>query len=106
VEAVSCAADIQRELEQRNADLPDDRRMQLRIGVNLGDVVVKGDDLLGDGVNVAARLQALADPGGICLSGTVFDQVDGKLDLTIDDLGEQEVKNIAKPVRVYRVEID
>ncbi len=106
VEAVGCAADIQRELEQRNADLPEDRRMQFRIGVNLGDVVVKGDNLLGDGVNVAARLQALAEPGGICLSGTVFDQVDGKLDLTFDDLGEQEVKNIAKPVRVYRVGID
>ncbi len=106
VEAVGCAADIQRELEQRNADLPEDRRMDLRIGVNLGDVVVKGDDLLGDGVNVAARLQALAEPGGIYLSGTVFDQVDGKLDLTFDDLGKQEVKNIAKPVRVYRVRID
>ena len=103
VEAVSCASNIQRELERRNADLPEDRRMQLRIGVNLGDVVVKGEDLLGDGVNVAARLQALADPGGIFLSGTVFDQVDGKLDLTFDDLGEQEVKNIAKPVRVYQV---
>ncbi len=106
VEAVSCAADIQRELEERNADLPHDRRMQLRIGVNLGDVVVKGDNLLGDGVNIAARLQALADPGGIYLSGTVFDQVDGKLDLTFDDLGEQEVKNIAKPVRVYGVRDD
>ncbi len=81
VEAVKCAADIQRELENRNVDLAEDRRMQLRIGVNLGDVVVKGDDLLGDGVNVSARLQALADPGGICLSGTVFDQVDGNLDL-------------------------
>ena len=76
--------------------------MQLRVGVNLGDVVVKGDNLLGDGVNVAARLQALADPGGIYLSGTVIDQVDGKLDLKFDNLGEQEVKNITKPVRVYR----
>ncbi len=101
VEAVSCAADIQRELEERNADLPEDRRMQLRIGVNLGDVVVKGDNLLGDGVNIAARLEALADPGGICLSGTVFDQVDGKLDLKFDYLGRREVKNIAKLVRVY-----
>ncbi len=106
VEAVGCAADIQQELERRNADLPEDRRMQLRIGVNLGDVVVKGENLLGDGVNVAARLQVLAEPGGICLSGTVFDQVDGKLDLTFDDLGEQEVKNIAKPVRVYGVRDD
>ncbi len=102
VEAVSCATDIQRELEKRNADLTKDRRMQLRIGVNLGDVVVKGDNLLGDGVNVAARLQALAEPGGIYLSGTVFDQVDGKLDLKFDYLGRREVKNIAKLVRVYR----
>ena len=76
--------------------------MQLRIGVNLGDVVVQGDNLLGDGVNVAARLQALADPGGIYLSGPVIDQIDGKLDLKFDNLGEQEVKNITKPVRVYR----
>jgi adenylate cyclase len=106
VEAVGCAADIQRDLEKGNADLPEDRRMQLRIGVNLGDVVVEGDDLLGDGVNVAARLQSLADPGGIYLSGTVFDQVDGKLDLTFDDRGAQEVKNIAKPVRVYSVGIE
>ena len=102
VEAVSCATNIQRELEKRNADLTKDRRMQLRIGVNLGDVVVKGDNLLGDGVNVAARLQALAEPGGIYLSGTVFDQVDGKLDLKFDYLGRREVKNIAKLVRVYR----
>jgi TolB-like protein/class 3 adenylate cyclase/Flp pilus assembly protein TadD len=105
VEAVGCAADIQWELEKRNADLPEDSQMHLRIGVNLGDVVVEGDNLLGDGVNVAARLQALADPGGINLSGTVFDQVEGKHDFTFDDLGAQQVKNIAKPVRVYRVGI-
>ncbi len=80
--------------------------MEFRIGVNLGDVVVEGENLLGDGVNIAALLETLAEPGGICLSGTVFDQVDGKLDLTFDDLGEQEVKNIAKPVRVYGVGID
>ena len=102
IEAVNCASDIQRELENRNVDQADDRRMQLRIGINLGDVVVKGDDLLGDGVNVSARLQALADPGGICLSGTVFDLVDGKLDLQFEYLGMQEVKNITKPIRVYR----
>ena len=103
VEAVRCAAETQRELEIRNAELPEDRRMEFRIGVNLGDVVVEGDDLLGDGVNVAARLQTLSDSGGIFVSGTVFDQVDGKLDFGFDDLGTQQVKNIAKPVRVYRV---
>jgi adenylate cyclase len=106
VEAVGCAADIQEALERRNADLPEDRRMRFRIGVNLGDVVVKGDNLLGDGVNIAARLQVLADPGGIFLSGTMSDQVDGKLDLEFDDLGDREVKNIAKPVHVYRVRVD
>ncbi len=106
VEAVRCAVDIQRELEAHNVDLSEDRRMRFRIGVNLGDVMVKGDDLLGDGVNIAARLEGLADPGGIYISGTVFDQVEGKLDLSFDDLGAQEVKNIAKPVRVYRVRLD
>ena len=103
VEAVGCAADIQRELEQRNTDLPEDRRMQLRIGVNLGDVVVKGDNLLGDGVNIAARLETLADSGGICLSQSVLDQVKKQLDLGYEYLGEQQVKNIAEPVKAYRV---
>ena len=106
VEAVRCAVDIQRELEARNADLPEDRRMRLRIGVNLGDVIVEGDNLLGDGVNIAARLETLADPGGICLSRSVFDQVKKQLDLGYEDLGEHEVKNIAEPVRVYRVLTD
>ena len=106
VEAVRCAAELQQELGKRNADVPEDQRMEFRIGVNLGDVVVDGENLLGDGVNIAARLETLADPGSICISGTVFDQVDGKLDLTFDDLGVQEVKNIAKPVRVYSVGIE
>ncbi len=103
VEAVRCAADIQRDLERRNADLPEDRRMRFRIGINLGDVIVEGEDLLGDGVNVAARLETLADAGGICLSRAVFDQVKQKLELGYEYLGEQEVKNIAEPVRIYRV---
>ncbi len=106
VEAVRCAAELQQELGNRNADVPEDQRMEFRIGVNLGDVVVDGENLLGDGVNIAARLETLAGPGSICISGTVFDQVDGKLDLTFDDLGVQEVKNIAKPVRVYSVGIE
>ncbi len=103
VEAVRCAAEVQRELEMRKAELSEDRRMQFRIGVNLGDVIVEADNLLGDGVNVAARLETLADAGGICLSRPIFDQVKKQLDLGYEYLGEQEVKNIAEPVRVYRV---
>ncbi len=103
VEAVRCAADIQRELEAHNVDLPEDRRMRLRIGVNLGDVIVEGDNLLGDGVNIAARLETLAEPGGISLARSVFDQVKKQLDLGYEYLGEHEVKNIAEPVPVYRV---
>jgi adenylate cyclase len=106
VEAVRCAIDIQREIEAHNAELPEDRGMRFRIGVNLGDVVVQGDDLLGDGVNVAARLQALGEPGGICISGPVFDQVEGKIDHAFENLGAQRLKNIARPVRVYRVGLD
>jgi class 3 adenylate cyclase len=103
VEAVRCAVDIQRELEAHNVDLPEDRRMRLRIGINLGDVIVEGDNLLGDGVNIAARLEALAEPGGISLSRPVFDQVRKQLDLGYEYLGEHEVKNIAEPIVVYRV---
>ncbi|MFQ5985335.1 MAG: adenylate/guanylate cyclase domain-containing protein, partial [Alphaproteobacteria bacterium] len=106
VEAVRCAVEIQEELEKRNADLPDDRRMRFRIGVNLGDVMIEGDNLLGDGVNVAARLESIAEPGGICLSGSVFEQVKGKLESRYEDLGKQEVKNIAEPVRVYRIRLE
>ena len=102
VEAVRCAVDIQHELEVHNVDLPEDRRMRLRIGVNLGDVIVEGDNLLGDGVNIAARLETLADPGGISLARSVFDQVKKQLDLGYEYLGEHEVKNISEPVPVYR----
>ena len=87
VEAVRCAVDIQREVGARNADLPEDRRMRFRIGINLGDVVVEGEDLLGDGVNIAARLETLAEPGGVCISQTVFDQVKKRLDLGCQSLG-------------------
>jgi TolB-like protein/class 3 adenylate cyclase len=103
VEAVRCAVDVQRELEAHNADLAEDRRMRLRIGVNLGDVIVEGDNLLGDGVNIAARLETLADPGGISLARSVFDQVKKQLDLGYEYLGEHEVKNITEPIQVYRV---
>jgi class 3 adenylate cyclase/maltose-binding protein MalE len=103
VDAVNCAVEIQRELAERNAKLSDERKMQFRIGVNVGDVVEKEDRIYGDGVNIAARVEGLAEAGGICISGRVYDQVENKLDLGYDFLGEQEVKNIAKPVRVYRV---
>ena len=104
VEAVDCAVEIQHELAKRNHQLAEHRRMQFRIGINLGDVIEQEDGTIyGDGVNVAARLQTLAEPGGICISGTAFDQVEGKLPLQLKFLGEQQVKNIAKPVRAYRV---
>ena len=103
VNAVQCAVDIQTTLKAENAPLPSERRMEFRIGVNLGDVMVDGEQIYGDGVNVAARLESLADPGGICISGTVHEQVRDKLALSYEDAGEQEVKNIARPVRVFRV---
>jgi adenylate cyclase len=106
VETVNCAVDIQTSLKIENAKLPLERRMQFRMGVNLGDVMVEGDQIYGDGVNVAARLESLADPGGICISGTVHDQVRYKLALAYEDIGEQTVKNIAHSVRVWRVRLD
>jgi adenylate cyclase len=106
VDAVQCAVEIQRELRSRNAALPVSRRMQFRIGINLGDVIVEGQRIYGDGVNIAARLESLAEGGGVCLSGTAYDQVEGKLPLGYDFLGEHTVKNIARPVRVYRVRLE
>jgi adenylate cyclase len=106
VDAVRCAVEIQRELGRRNAELPEHRKMEFRIGVNLGDVIEEGETIYGDGVNIAARLEALAEGGGICISGTAFDQVEGKLELNFEYLGERSVKNIKKPVRVYRVEME
>ena len=103
VDAVQCAMEIQQELKTKNAEFPLGRQMEFRIGINVGDVVVEGEQLYGDGVNVAARLQGLADAGGIFVSGTVYDQIENKLALDYEYLGEQTVKNIAKPVRVYRV---
>lgn len=103
VDAVQCAVEIQRELAERNQELADDRRMHFRIGVNLGDVVVEQDRIYGDGVNIASRLESLCGGGGICISGTAFEHVENKLDLKFKDLGEQKLKNIVKPVRVYRV---
>jgi adenylate cyclase len=104
LDAVQCAVAIQQELNARNAALPLPRRMQFRLGVNLGDVIPDGERIYGDGVNIAARLEGLAEVGGICISGTVYDQVATKLPLTYKFLGEQTVKNITRPVRVYRVQ--
>jgi adenylate cyclase len=101
--AVECAVEIQCELESRNERLPQDRRMELRIGINLGDVIEQEGRLYGDGVNIAARLEALADPGGICISGVVHEQVKTKVDLLAEPLGEHSVKNIEEPIEVYRV---
>src|SRR5882757_5496297 len=103
VDAVRCAIEVQREMAARNAGLPAERRIDFRIGVNLGDIIVDENDIFGDGVNVAARLEALAEPGGICVSRVVRDQVRDKLAIPFDVLGEQQVKNIAWPVRVFRV---
>ena len=103
VDAVRCAAEIQRGMIDREPEVPEQWRIMFRIGINLGDVISEEHDIFGDGVNVAARLEALAEPGGICLSRVVRDQVRDKLDYTFEDLGEQQVKNIARPVRVYRV---
>src|SRR6266704_2630235 len=103
VDAVRCAVEIQRELEARNAELPFNRRMEFRIGINVGDVIVEGEKIYGDGVNIAARVEGLAEAGGICISGTVYDQVKNKLARAYEPLGEHVVKNILEPVRVYRV---
>jgi adenylate cyclase len=106
VNAVECAVDIQKAMQAKNAEKPSDHPILLRIGINLGDVIVEGSDLYGDGVNLAARLEALADPGGICISGDVYRHVRSKLNLDFQDLGEQKVKNIAEPVQAYRVKTD
>jgi adenylate cyclase len=103
VDAVECAVDIQKELKAKNEELPEDRRMEFRIGINLGDVIEEGERIYGDGVNVAARIEGLAEEGGICVSGTAYDQVENKLPLEFKYLGEQAVKNIKRPVRVYRI---
>ncbi len=102
VEAVTFAVEVQREVQARNADIPADRQIVFRIGINVGDVIIEDGDIHGDGVNVAARLEGLADPGGICISGPALEMVDGKIDLAFEDAGEQNLKNIDRPIRVYR----
>src|SRR5712691_10716481 len=106
VDAVRCALDVQRGVDVRNADVPPDQRIDYRVGINLGDVVAEGEDLLGDGVNVAARLEGISEPGGICISDAAYQQVRDKLDVTVEDAGEQQLKNIARPVRVYHGLVD
>ena len=105
VDAVNCGTEIQQELSQRNMELPDNRKMEFRIGINVGDVVEENGRIYGDGVNIAARVEELAEAGGICISGRVYDQVENKLDLAYAYLGEQKVKNIARPIRVYVVQM-
>ncbi len=103
VDAVRFAVDVQRTLAERNAGVPEDRRITYRMGINIGDVIIEGEDIYGDGVNIAARLEGLADPGGICVARNVYNQVKGKVEAGFEDLGEKEVKNIPEPVRVYQV---
>jgi TolB-like protein len=106
VNAVACAVELQKRMAAANDGAPEERRVLLRVGINLGDVIVEGGDLYGDGVNVAARLQEMSEPGGICITGKVHDEVRGKLDLAFDDLGAREVKNIAAPVRIYSARLE
>src|SRR5512139_2925251 len=106
VDAVQCGVEVQQVLRAKNALLPETRRMEFRIGINLGDVIEDGDSIYGDGVNIAARLEGLAEVGGICISGSAYEQIENKLPLRYDYLGEHEVKNIIKPVRVYRARIE
>jgi adenylate cyclase len=103
VDAVNCAVEIQRDLAERNAELSHERKMEFRIGVNVGDVVEEEDRIYGEGVNIAARVESMAEAGGICISGLTYDQVANKLELEYEYLGEHQVKNISTPVRVYRV---
>src|SRR5262250_2116841 len=103
VDAVECTVAVQAVMAQRNEGIPIDRRMLFRIGINLGDILIEGDDILGDGVNIAARLEGIAEPGGICISASAYDQVRGKVAMEFVDLGEQRLKNIERPVHTYAI---
>ena len=100
VDAVRCAVNVQRVMAERNTDIPEDRRLEFRIGINVGDIIIDEGDIFGDGVNIAARVEALAAPGGLCLSDNAYQQIKGKLVLDVADLGEHQLKNIAKAIRV------
>jgi adenylate cyclase len=106
VDAVRCALDVQRGMAKRNAEVPDEKRIEFRMGINVGDIIIDQGDIFGDGVNVAARLEGLAKPGGICISDDAYRQVRGKFDVTFEDVGERQLKNIARPVRVFQVGLD
>ena len=105
VDATRCAVEIQRGMVERNASIPQDKRIELRIGIHAGDVIIEDGDIFGDGVNIAARLEGIAQPSGICISEDVYRQVRGKLDAKFQDAGEQELKNITQPVRVYSLQL-
>src|SRR5262249_53012152 len=106
VDALRFAVEVQRGMAERNADVAQDKRIEFRIGIHQGDVIIERGDIFGDGVNVAARLEGLAEPGGICISSRVHEDAEGKLEITFEDAGEQQLKNIARAVRVYRVRFD
>jgi adenylate cyclase len=106
VDAISCSIEVQQGMRERNADFPAEKRIEFRIGINLGDVIIEGRDLYGDGVNIAARLEGLAEPGGICISQTVLNHARGKIAFEVEDLGEHALKNIAQPIHVYRLLIN
>jgi len=106
VDAVRCAIDIQRAMPARSADMPPEKKIEFRIGINVGDIIVDGEDIFGDGVNVAARLESISEPGGICISDVVHQQVSGRVEAGFADLGDQNLKNIARPVRAYRIELE
>ena len=105
IAAVRWAVEVQRAMGERNAGVPQEKRIEFRMGINAGDIIIDGTDIWGDGVNVAARLEALAEPGGICVSGRVQEDVHGSIEIAFEDIGEQQLKNIARPVRVYRVQL-
>jgi adenylate cyclase len=105
VDALHCVVEAQRGIRERNAAVPKEKRIDFRFGLNVGDIIIDGEDIYGDGVNIAARLEGIAEPGGICVSGRVYEDTRGKLDITFEDWGEQQLKNIAWPVRVYRVRL-
>ena len=106
VDAVRCAMEIQHSMAERNAEIPEDHRIEFRIGINIGDIIIDEGDIFGDGVNVAARIETLAKPGAICLSDNAYQQIKGKLAVDVSDIGEKALKNIAQPVRVYEVRVD
>jgi adenylate cyclase len=106
VDAARCAIEVQRGMSEQNVDVPKDKRIEFRIGIHVGDIIIDENDIFGDGVNIAARLEGIAEPGGICISDDAQRQIRGKIDLALDDMGPQSLKNIAEPLRAWRLQID